>query len=72
MTKKGFEIEQIIEGETVAEVLDYVQYDPEKLMLAIESWVKESINSGSISQIEGLEFITNYKNGLYGYTYLEQ
>lgn len=26
--KDGYEIEQIIDGETVAEVLDYVQYNP--------------------------------------------
>lgn len=71
MSDKGYEIDQIIKGETVAEVLDYVQYDPEKLMIAIEAWVKTSINSGVITKIEGEEFIANYKNGLYGYTYLE-
>ena len=30
--KDGYEIEQIIDGETVAEVLDYVQYNPKKLV----------------------------------------
>ena len=32
VNEKGYNIEQIIDGETVAEVLDYVQYNPKKLV----------------------------------------
>nr|MBP8871656.1 biosynthetic arginine decarboxylase [Bacteroides sp.] len=35
--KDGYEIEQIIDGETVAEVLDYVQYNPKKLVRNVET-----------------------------------
>lgn len=71
MTPNGYEIEQVIEGETVAEVLDYVQYDAKKLVSSIEGWVSKSIQNKKISQEEGEEFISSYKNGLFGYTYLE-
>ncbi|MBP3299694.1 MAG: biosynthetic arginine decarboxylase [Muribaculaceae bacterium] len=68
---KGHVIEQIIDGETVADVLDYVQYNPKKLVRNLESWVTTSMKEGKISPEEGRQFLNNYKSGLYGYTYLE-
>ena len=64
-------IDKIIEGETIADVLDYVQFDHKRMVRAIEIWVAKSVKSGAISLEEGKEFISNYRAGLYGYTYLE-
>ena len=66
-----YHIDQIIDGETVEEVLDYVQYNPRKLVRQLESWVTKSVKNGKISLEEGKEFLSNYRSGLYGYTYLE-
>lgn len=68
---KGYEIDQIIDGETVADVLEYVQYNPRKLVRTLETWVTASVKAGVISPKEGKEFLSNYRSGLYGYTYLE-
>jgi len=68
---KKYEIDKIIDGETVAEVLDYVQYDAKKLVRTVETWVGSSVKAGIISAEEGKEFLSNYRSGLYGYTYLE-
>ncbi len=70
--KDHYEIDQVIDGETVAEVLDYVQFSPKELVRNVESWVSESIRSGKITSEEGNEFVRNYRSGLYGYTYLEK
>ena len=67
----GYEIDQIIDGETVADVLEYVQYEPKKLVRRLEIWVSKAIKDGKITETEGKEFISNYRAGLYGYTYLE-
>ena len=64
-------IDKIIEGETIADVLDYVQFDHKRMVRAIEIWVSKSVKSGAITLEEGKEFISNYRSGLYGYTYLE-
>ena len=61
----------VIDGETVAEVLDYVQYNPRKLVRQLEMWVTKSVKEGRITLDEGKEFLSNYRSGLYGYTYLE-
>lgn len=66
-----YHIDQIIDGETVEEVLDYVQYNPKKLVRQLETWVTKSLKEGKISLEEGKEFLDTYRSGLYGYTYLE-
>ena len=69
--QSGHKIEQIIDGETVAEVLEYAQYNSKKLVRTVETWVMSSVKKGIISSEEGKEFLANYRSGLYGYTYLE-
>ena len=68
---KGYEIDQVIGGESVAEVLEYVQYNPKKMVRTVKTWVALSVKKGIISAKEGKEFLSNYRSGLYGYTYLE-
>ncbi len=70
--KDHYEIDQIIEGETVDEVLDYVQYNPKKLVRNLETWVTASMKAGTITPEEGRDFISTYRSGLFGYTYLEK
>ena len=70
--KDRYEIDQIIDGETVAEVLDYVQFSPKKLVRSVETWATASMKAGIITAEEGREFLSNYRSGLYGYTYLER
>ena len=53
------------------DVLEYVQYDPKRLVRRLEAWVSKAIKEGKITIEEGKEFISNYRSGLYGYTYLE-
>ena len=67
----SYSIDKTIDGETVADVLEYVQYDPKRLVRRLESWVSKAVKEGKITNEEGKEFISNYRSGLYGYTYLE-
>ncbi|MDD6209434.1 MAG: biosynthetic arginine decarboxylase [Bacteroidales bacterium] len=69
--EKEYEVDRLIDGETVAEVLEYVQYNPKKLVRDVETWVTSSMKKGIITAEEGREFLSNYRSGLYGYTYLE-
>lgn len=71
VNEKGYEIDQVIDGETVADVLEYVQYNPKKLVRTLETWVSTCVKNGKITAEEGKEFLSNYRSGLYGYTYLE-
>ncbi|MDE5827734.1 MAG: biosynthetic arginine decarboxylase [Duncaniella sp.] len=70
--KDRYEIDRIIDGETVADVLDYVQFNPKRLVRNVEAWVTASMKAGTITPDEGREFLSNYRSGLYGYTYIEK
>ncbi|MDR1829317.1 MAG: hypothetical protein LBQ76_00950, partial [Candidatus Fibromonas sp.] len=69
--KDSYEIEKIIVGESISDVLEYVNFSDKVLVRTMENWVKDAIQDGKISKQEGREFLSIYRSGLYGYTYLE-
>ncbi len=72
VSKNGYEIEQVIDGEPVADVLDYVEYSPKRLVRNLEKWVSTCTKEGRITPEEGRQFLNIYRSGLYGITYLER
>lgn len=56
------------EGDTVADMLQYVQLDPSKLLNEFTRQVRESDVDETIQR----RLIDDFKSGLYGYTYLEE
>ncbi|MDA3844464.1 MAG: biosynthetic arginine decarboxylase [Candidatus Kapabacteria bacterium] len=66
-----YNIEKVIDGETVSEVLGYVQYNAKTLLHKMESQVSAAVKSGVLTSPEAKEFLADYRSGLYGYTYLE-
>jgi len=69
--RDSYEIEKIIAGESVSDVLEYVNFSDKVLVRTMENWVKDAIQDEKISKQEGREFLSIYRSGLYGYTYLE-
>lgn len=61
------EIEESDEGNTVADMLEYVQLDPEVLMTRFRDQVKETDLDAELQA----QFMEEFETGLYGYTYLE-
>jgi len=69
--KKGYKIEEMIDGERVSEVLEFVQFSHKKLVRTMESRVAAKVKNKTIAPSQGKELLSIYKSGLYGYTYLE-
>lgn len=67
----SYKIEKVIDGETIEDVLDYVNFSDKALVRSMENWVTRSVKEGKITLQEGKEFLNIYRSGLYGYTYLE-
>ncbi len=65
-------IDSVVKGDTVTEVLNYVQYSAEKLTDRIRKDVERAVRTGKISLQESREFLGFYEAGLEGYTYLEE
>jgi len=62
--------EQIIEGEDVTDVLDYVQFKADELAGRVAGFLSNYVETENITQKEADEFLALYKDGLSGYTYL--
>jgi len=65
------EIQTVVPGETVSEVLEYVQFDSQNLLGRMTVAVEASIAAGRLTQHEADELLNNFQQGLQGYTYLE-
>jgi len=60
-----------VEGDTVADVLSYVEFDPKELVSRFRSFAEKAVNDGRISPKERREIMDLYRAGLAGYTYFE-
>ena len=67
----GWLISDEVEGDTVSEVLGYLQYDPRELYRNIRRDCERSVRAGNMTAAESRELLAAYDRGLTGYTYLE-
>ncbi len=66
-----YELEQVVEGESVAEVLDYVQFHEKVLLDRMRRQLTRARMEGRITAREATRFLNLFREGLGGYTYLE-
>jgi arginine decarboxylase len=65
-------LDAVIRGDTVREVLDYVQFNAKALLEAFRRDVETALRDGKIGYEESGRLLKFYEEGLNGYTYLEQ
>ena len=70
LTPRGYEIEQVVKGDTVTEVLGYVQYDAEDLVESIRRRTEQALQENRITLAEAQRLLQNYERSLSTYTYL--
>ncbi len=64
-------LDTVIKGDTVREVLDYVQFRSESLLARFRRDVEVAVREGRIGYEESGRLLRFYEEGLQGYTYLE-
>jgi arginine decarboxylase len=67
-----YDLVKEIHGDSVADVLSYVEFDPKELLVRFREKAEEAIRDGRISASERREIMQAYDNGLRGYTYYER
>ncbi|MFO0426038.1 MAG: biosynthetic arginine decarboxylase [Planctomyces sp.] len=65
-------LDTIVKGETVSEVLDYVQFRGRDLIHKLQGAVEIAVREGRINHSEAGQFVKFYEEALNGYTYLEE
>jgi arginine decarboxylase len=65
-------LDAVIKGNTVREVLNYVEFDAEALVTKLRSDVEAAVRGGRLDYQEAGRMLRFYEDGLGGYTYLEE
>jgi arginine decarboxylase len=65
-------LDEVVKGDTVREVLDYVEFDIGKLTKRLRTDVEAAVRNGKISFEQSGQLLRFYEDGLNGYTYLEE
>ncbi|MDY6785476.1 MAG: biosynthetic arginine decarboxylase [Cyanobacteriota bacterium] len=72
MTPKGYQVEYVVKGDTITEVLGYAQYKAEDLVEGIRRRTEEALQDGRLTLEESQRLLQNYERSLNSYTYLSR
>ncbi len=61
-----------IAGDTVADVLSFVEYDPREMVNRVRRMAEQAVRDGRITAVERREIMLAYEAGMRGYTYFEK
>ncbi len=66
----GYRIERVVEGDSVQEVLGYVQYDKPEIVRRVRRMAEAAVRRGDLNVAETALLMRRLEEGLSGYTYL--
>ncbi len=67
-----FDIVKELQGDSVSDVLSYVEFDPKDMVEAFRNKAEEAVRMGKISALDRREIMQAYDMGIRGYTYYER
>ena len=68
----SYEYVREIRGDSVADILSYVEYDPRRILEDLRSTAEQAVRQGRISPSERFAVMQAFEDGLRGYTYCER
>jgi arginine decarboxylase len=68
----GYQIEHVVTGDTVTDVLKYVSYSREELVARVRRFAELAVRANRMTLEETRSMLRMYEEGLAGYTYLER
>ncbi|MDE5090620.1 MAG: biosynthetic arginine decarboxylase [Trichodesmium sp. St18_bin3_1_1] len=70
LNPSGYKIEHVVKGDTMTEVLNYVQYNSDDLVENIRCQTEQALQEEKITLKESRMLLQNYESSLSSYTYL--
>lgn len=67
-----YEYVREIRGDSVSDILSYVEYDPRRILEDLRSTAEQAVREGRISPSERFAIMQAFEDGLRGYTYFER
>ncbi|NJL01009.1 MAG: biosynthetic arginine decarboxylase [Spirulinaceae cyanobacterium SM2_1_0] len=71
MQPQGYEIEHVVKGDTIAEVLAYAQYNADDLLENLRRSTERALQTRRITLAESQRLLQTYERSLSSYTYLK-
>jgi arginine decarboxylase len=73
VTEDGsFEFVRELRGDSVADILSYVEYDPRRILEGLRKAAEKAVRAGRIQAADRLNIMQAFEDGLRGYTYFER
>lgn len=66
----GYTIDHVVQGDSMNDVLSYVEYIPEDFLVSLNQDCKEGIAQGSLTEEQATMLMDRFKKSLYSSTYL--
>ena len=66
----NWEINHVVEGDTIEEVLTYAQYDPQQLIKQLRILIEKALKAGRLTNEQSAKLQKRFKESLESYTYL--
>ncbi len=70
LEEEGYELERVVEGDSISDVLGYVQYGRQELVRRVRQAAERGVRKGKITLEESALLLRRYDEALSGYTYL--
>jgi arginine decarboxylase len=70
LSESGYHVSHVVKGDSVSEVLHYVQYAPENMVEKVRMQAERALGAGEITIPQMRLLMRNYEEGLANYTYL--
>ncbi len=68
----GYRLDEVVTGDTVTDVLEYVGYHRGELMARLRRSTEVALRARQMTLVESRKLVQIYEEGLAGYTYLER
>jgi arginine decarboxylase len=68
----SFDFVKEMQGDSIADVLSYVEYDPRSMQVRFRDTAEQAVRSGRITPAERGQILAQFAASLNGYTYFEK
>jgi arginine decarboxylase len=70
LTDEDFEVRHVVKGDNIADVLKYVEYQPDAMVESVRKQAERSVQSGKLTNAQMRTLMQHYEQALRSYTYL--
>jgi arginine decarboxylase len=70
LTDGGYRISHVLKGDSIAEVLQYVQYSPSSMAESVRRQAERALGRGKLTNEQLRTLMQHYEQSLRSYTYL--